>query len=719
MQTPSIRALANNNRPSSLPQKYTKCPIDLQQMQLEIVISEDSERDVQRQALRSVAEDADDRDWRSRAPADEAAGPTGAGWQQQQQQQQQPGPPQRGGPQQQQGGSGGGGAPAAAAAAAAAPQQQQQQQGQPGGAPNWQGKELPKIQRAEDLGRQKYVVGAAAQGNERAIRSVKGILNKLTPEKFDRLVSQLLSVIENAAILKRTIALVFESAVAQPTFCAMYADLCHVLSREVPEFPPSGDDPRPIKFKRVLLNTCQDEFEGAAEARDELAAVTDADERAAAEKRVKMRTLGTVRLIAELFRKDVVRENIITVCLRELLDAAGGPKPGVPPEDNVEAACEMVSIAGKQLAASDDKKTRDALDATLARLGKLADARDVSSRIRFVVRDVLDMKRNKWVPRRETFTAKKLEEVHAEAEAELGMVTASRIADLPALPAATRLAPEDFSLLPPLRSGMDDWDFMGRSGGGGGGARAFNGGSALIGEYRPPEPPRPKPAPAAAAPAAAAAAPKAAAAAAGKPLSAEDVEAKAKGLFREFASVGDYAEAATCARELREAPKAAGVADLSALVAAAVAEVFDATAEKQQAALAGLLVRLAADGHVTAAELRAGLRTYTDGLEDLSLDVPKAPELLGRVLGGAAAKGVLALSDLPELLAKCEGAEPKRKLSAAAFKAAQAEGGDVAALCAAAGVRAGAFLAADEFDGDLPSVEDWLKAEGLAGKVPV
>jgi len=45
------------------------------------------------------------------------------------------------------------------------------------------------------------------------------------------------------------------------------------------------------------------------------------------------------------------------------------------------------------------------------------------------------MKRNKWVPRRETFTAKKLEEVHAEAEAELGIITAARIGqDLPALP---------------------------------------------------------------------------------------------------------------------------------------------------------------------------------------------------------------------------------------------------------------------------------------------
>jgi translation initiation factor 4G len=103
-----------------------------------------------------------------------------------------------------------------------------------------------------------------------------------------------------------------------------------------------------------------------------------------------------------------------------------------------------------------------------------------------------------------------------------------------------------------------------------------------------------------------------------------------------------------------------------------------------------------------------------------SLDIPKAPELLGRVLGGAAAKGALPLSALPELLAGTEGAEAKRKLAGAAFKAVAADGGEarLAELCAAGGVAAGAFLAADEFDGDLPGVEEWLKAEGITG-VPV
>jgi hypothetical protein len=38
---------------------------------------------------------------------------------------------------------------------------------------------------------------------------------------------------------------------------------------------------------------------------------------------VKSRTLGTVRLIAELYRKEVVKEAIIIVCLRELLEVRG------------------------------------------------------------------------------------------------------------------------------------------------------------------------------------------------------------------------------------------------------------------------------------------------------------------------------------------------------------------------------------------------------------
>ena len=63
-----------------------------------------------------------------------------------------------------------------------------------------------------------------------AIKVVKGILNKLTPEKFDRLLVQLIDAINSAEVLHSTIQLTFENAVAQPTFVALYAELCNRLS---------------------------------------------------------------------------------------------------------------------------------------------------------------------------------------------------------------------------------------------------------------------------------------------------------------------------------------------------------------------------------------------------------------------------------------------------------------------------------------------------------
>lgn len=57
----------------------------------------------------------------------------------------------------------------------------------------------------------------------------------------------------------------------------------------------------------------------------------------------------------------------------------------------------------------------------MSRLEKFAKTKGTSSRVVFLIRDVMDMQKNGWVPRREKFTAKKIEEIHAEAETELGI----------------------------------------------------------------------------------------------------------------------------------------------------------------------------------------------------------------------------------------------------------------------------------------------------------
>mmetsp|Transcript_38153 Transcript_38153/g.113037 ORF Transcript_38153/g.113037 Transcript_38153/m.113037 type:complete len:152 (-) Transcript_38153:1086-1541(-) len=145
--------------------------------------------------------------------------------------------------------------------------------------------------------------------------------------------------------------------------------------------------------------------------------------------------------------------------------------------------------------------------------------------------------------------------------------------------------------------------------------------------------------------------------------------------------------------------------------------------DKECAALEALLLAMVAAAAVSPADVTAAIRTYTSMLEDLALDVPKAPRLLGGVLGAVVSAGALDVGVLPTLLEGDSGVEPKRDFAAAALRRFVASGGGAAACraaCEASGVKASAFLAPDELDGpDCQPVDAWLAKETLADAVPL
>lgn len=67
---------------------------------------------------------------------------------------------------------------------------------------------------------------------------------------------------------------------------------------------------------------------GALQATEQVAE----EQKEATARTAKMRTLGNIRLIAELFKKSVVPEKIVLVCVQDLI---GDPKQE-PSENNVE-----------------------------------------------------------------------------------------------------------------------------------------------------------------------------------------------------------------------------------------------------------------------------------------------------------------------------------------------------------------------------------------------
>lgn len=154
-----------------------------------------------------------------------------------------------------------------------------------------------------------------------------------------------------------------------------------------------------------------------------------------------------------------------------------------------QAACEMITTAGGRLSKSERQETRKKLDDVMRRLELLTQDKAMAARIRFVIKDVADLKRSNWVPRREVFTAKKLDEVRAQAEAELGMISSSIAASLPTLPAMQQRMGggglvDEVPLIPPLRSETEAWGLFpplrSQAPGGNGGM------SALIGDFQEP-----------------------------------------------------------------------------------------------------------------------------------------------------------------------------------------------------------------------------------------
>lgn len=96
------------------------------------------------------------------------------------------------------------------------------------------------------------------------------------------------------------------------------------------------------------------------------------------------------------------------------------------------------------------------------------------------------------------------------------------------------------------------------------------------------------------------------------------------------------------------------------VVKAAIDLMFDCQKAADTHALVGLLIHLADSSCLSGEGVRAGVASVTAGLEDLALDVPMSPQVLGWLVGAALAAGVLAVGCLEGLLEAVESTDPKR-----------------------------------------------------------
>lgn len=199
---------------------------------------------------------------------------------------------------------------------------------------------------------------------------------------------------------------IFEKALDEPKYSSMYARLCKQLSDEAANFEPRKPIDESQKgqstFRVLLLNKCKDEFENRSKASE---AFENQDELGPEEEErrqvAKRKMLGNIKFIGELGKLGIVSEPILHRCIQQLLEKKrrGGSR-GDAAED-IECLCQIMRTCGRIL---DSDKGRGLMDQYFKRMNSLAESRDLPLRIKFMLRDVIELRRDDWKPRKATST---------------------------------------------------------------------------------------------------------------------------------------------------------------------------------------------------------------------------------------------------------------------------------------------------------------------------
>jgi translation initiation factor 4G len=243
----------------------------------------------------------------------------------------------------------------------------------------------------------RYVTARVAKKDlgaaEKILRDCKAILNKLTPEKFEKLVVQFQELqVASRADMVGIIDLIFDQALAEPIFGQTYSRLCARCAESFPEFrDDTKPGAKPHTFTRLLLNKCHDEFEKENVVARELLALpenTPKEKKDDIHSQAKTRLLGDIRFIGELYKQKVLTEQIMHQCLSKLLGHTEHPD-----EDEVECLCKLMTTVGSLI---DNERAKSHMDEYFTRMTHMSNNAELATRMRFMLQEIIDLRRGGW-----------------------------------------------------------------------------------------------------------------------------------------------------------------------------------------------------------------------------------------------------------------------------------------------------------------------------------
>ncbi|KIO33481.1 hypothetical protein M407DRAFT_17736 [Tulasnella calospora MUT 4182] len=265
---------------------------------------------------------------------------------------------------------------------------------------------------------------------ESAERKIKALLNRLVPKTLDSVLDQLVGCMDNfegersSALLDLVAKLVLEQAADTTLLSGMFAR----LSRKMVEKTPAQVQDSNVRdvagepvvgghlFRKYLLSRCQ-EYSKRCWSSDGAGALDSIPQdykvdgvglgsggssgqpllfsnESYAIWKAKRHGLNLVRFMGELFKVQILTERVIHETTKSLLFKTKAPKEG-----EVERLCVLLTTIGQRL---DTPKTSGHINIYFGRIEQLVEIKNLSSRHRFMLMDLIDLKKRNWGPRKIT-----------------------------------------------------------------------------------------------------------------------------------------------------------------------------------------------------------------------------------------------------------------------------------------------------------------------------
>lgn len=261
-------------------------------------------------------------------------------------------------------------------------------------------------------------------------KKVRALMNKVTPTSQKPLTDEFISynVSSNDNQLSQVVGIVFDKAVEEPKFCALYAEMCR--SQVNYELAKNNNK---SNFRNKILTRTQSFFQDKRDIDADRQAIVDKEEdevkRAAMlieeKQKFRRRKFGVMAFIGYLFRNTLLSTKIVHLCTLELFTSILPKKIDEKEqklkkedidEESIQCGLQLVETVGLYLDKSKETSTTF-LDQWFQKLD--AAKPFCSNKIRFMIMNLIELRKDKWIPRKSTESGpKKIDEIHKDIRQE-------------------------------------------------------------------------------------------------------------------------------------------------------------------------------------------------------------------------------------------------------------------------------------------------------------